>query len=326
MGLWEGIGLSAYGEYNVGQTPIFFGGTLLPNNIALSFPGYNRTIGDISLYLSQRFGEHVNLMFGKFNMVLFNDFGKEFMGGRGIEQFMHLEFTAPASGIVPPTIFGGMGSVEVKPIKFTLMVYDPSSAIRKTGFENPFEKGVTVYGTLEGKFTVFEQLSKHSVSLAYSTQNGIDLADLPQLALPPESQETLDRKENRYYISYAFEQTLWRSASNPKKAWGLFGQVGKSDGNPNPLGWYALAGFGGSIPFSVRQNDKFGAGFFYKGLSNTLKDSLKPLLRDEYGLEVFYNLALTPWLRITGDAQVIRPVLTNRDTAVFLGLRTQVVF
>jgi porin len=91
-------------------------------------------------------------------------------------------------------------------------------------------------------------------------------------------------------------------------------------------GWYALAGFGGSIPFEVRQNDKFGEGFFYKGLSSRLKDALQPLLRDEYGMEVFYNLALTPWLRVTGDVQVIRPVLTNRDTAVFFGLRTQVVF
>ncbi len=62
--------------------------------------------------MSQQFGKRITLMFGKINMVDMYDAGREFSGGRGIEQFQHLEFTAPMSGIVPPMIFGGILSVQ----------------------------------------------------------------------------------------------------------------------------------------------------------------------------------------------------------------------
>jgi porin len=59
-------------------------------------------------------------------------------------------------------------------------------------------------------------------------------------------------------------------------------------------------------------------------------------LRDEWGFEAFYNVALTPWLLLTPDIQVIGPTQKQRvislrdrksvDTAVALGFRLQVVF
>jgi len=56
-------------------------------------------------------------------------------------------------------------------------------------------------------------------------------------------------------------------------------------------------------------------------------------LRDEYGFEAFYNVAITPWLQLTPDIQVIRPaqkrVAANGkgiDTASVLGFRLQMVF
>jgi hypothetical protein len=46
-------------------------------------------------------------------------------------------------------IFGGIFSVKTKPAKYTLMVYDPDNKVRKTGFENSFNEGVTFNGSVE---------------------------------------------------------------------------------------------------------------------------------------------------------------------------------
>ena len=56
--------------------------------------------------------------------------------------------------------------------------------------------------------------------------------------------------------------------------------------------------------------------------SSDLEDALTGLLRirDEHGLEIFYNFAVTPWASLGADLQVIKPSLAD-DTAVFLGLR-----
>lgn len=153
-------------------------------------------------------------MFGKITTIDLYDAGKEFSGGRGIEQFQQVQFVAPRSGITPPMIFGGNVSVKTKPAKFSLMIYDPANQVRKTGFENPFGKGVTFNGSVELPNNFFGQSGKHIFSAAYSTQNGIYFEDIPQLILPTE--RTPSKKDNRWYLSYAFEQSLWRDTVDPQ--------------------------------------------------------------------------------------------------------------
>jgi hypothetical protein len=69
LGLWKGFGISAHAELNYGESPTSAGGTFLPNNLALSFPGANNTFADLSLYLIQQLGESVTVMFGKINTI-----------------------------------------------------------------------------------------------------------------------------------------------------------------------------------------------------------------------------------------------------------------
>ena len=49
--------------------------------------------------------------------------------------------------------------------------------------------------------------------------------------------------------------------------------------------------------------------------SSDLEDALTGLLRirDEQGLEIFYNFAVTPWSSLGADLQVIKPVLVRRN-------------
>ena len=66
--------------------------------------------------------------------------------------------------------------------------------------------------------------------------------------------------------------------------------------------------------------------------SSELKDNLDLLplggrrLRSEHQLEVFYNLHIAPWLQLTADLQVVRPVRPVLETAVVPAARLRIVF
>jgi porin len=47
--------------------------------------------------------------------------------------------------------------------------------------------------------------------------------------------------------------------------------------------------------------------------------------RNERGLEAYYNLAVTPWLRVSGDIQWLQP-FSSRENAVVAAVRTQIRF
>ena len=49
-------------------------------------------------------------------------------------------------------------------------------------------------------------------------------------------------------------------------------------------------------------------------------------VRDERGVELFYNVGVTPWCHITTDLQVITPLLELADTSLVLGLRAKIDF
>ena len=48
--------------------------------------------------------------------------------------------------------------------------------------------------------------------------------------------------------------------------------------------------------------------------------------RDEYGGELYYNFAITPWCHFTADLQVARPSTERFNTAVMPGIRLKIDF
>lgn len=327
LGGWNGLSLHSHAELNYGEALTSPGGSFLPTNVGMGFPGSESASGDLALFLAQQLPGGVRVMAGKISTVDLYSAGREFSGGRGVERFQHLEFAAPASGITPSMILGGIVSVATDPAKLTLMVYDPDSKIGQTGFDRPFEKGTSLNGSVELGGSLLGRTSRHIFSAAYSTQDGVDFDDIPDLVLPRSTPP--GNRDNRWFLSYALEQTLWRDEAVPSRAVGLFGQAAISDGNPNPIAWSALLGVGGTGMIPGRERDRLGLGVFCLGFSDSLKEGLDSVgipIRNEVGIEAFYNLAITPWLHVTGDIQLIRPPQTGADTAVIAGARAQVVF
>lgn len=327
LGLWNGFSLTVHAEYNFGQTVNGNGGTLAPVNTALYFPGIQgASRGDLSsVYLGQRFGESVSLLLGKINIIDIAA-ARPFAGGAGMDSFWNMVFTATPSGTVPPYLFGALLNVRTEPAAFGLWVYDPNDVVNKSGFENPFSDGVTFRGTVEFPVTILGRSGHQGLVATFSTMGGTERNTTLGLYMP-QWPKTVSTKNDRYYFAYTFDQYFYQSKQNPKEGLGLFGQFGISDGNPNRLYWSGHVGLGGTGLIPGRSRDNWGVGFYYAAPSRDLKNSLNRIqeIRDEQGLEIFYNFALTPWFSLGADLQLIQPGLAD-EKAVFLGLRNVIRF
>ena len=112
--------------------------------------------------------------------------------------------------------------------------------------------------------------------------------------------------------------------------------------------FFASFGVGGKGMFESRPNDKFGLGYYFINTHNpTIQGPFqtRKLLRDKDGFEGFYNFAVTPWLLLTPDLQVVSGAQKDKlklvqgplgilpridkksiGTATVLGIRAQLLF
>ncbi|SFK37868.1 carbohydrate porin [Methylocapsa palsarum] len=287
--------------------------------------GYNT---DTSLIIMQKFCESVTFTFGKFNML--DQAAKTpIRGGGGYDEFMNITPTAPVTGIIPAYIVGANLTVRTDPAIFSLYVYDPRNAQIPAVISHPFSNGITFNGSVTVPVTIAGLNGYQGVKAVYSTQNGLDLGDIPQLFLPPQAALQPNIKNNRWFLNYEFEQYFYQNPTDPKQGWGPFGYISVSDGNPNPIKNTYFFGIAGSSFLPSREIDRWGVMYFRNNISVDLKESLAFFrigLGDERGWEVFYNFAATPWFRVTADAQFLEPALAGGQRAVFLGLRSQIKF
>jgi porin len=212
----------------------------------------------------------------------------------------------------------------------SLMVLDPNNTPTVSGFDTFFNRGVSLMG-MANLPTKFLGLPGHQgAGFTYSNSKFAALDDLPFFVLerlrgelPP-----LPRETGSWSLFYMFDQTLGTFADDPKRSWGMFGNLGLADGNPSPIRWAANIGVGGASPFASRPLDTFGIGYFYVGISDDLKNFAPRLLPlgDEQGVEAFYNIGVTPWFHVTPDLQVIMPFRERVDTALVFGLRAKIDF
>lgn len=300
-------------------------GSVLPVNTALMFPSNGGEDFDLSLYANVKIGEAASLSFGKINLL---DLVAKtpIVGGGGLEGFQNIALAAPPSGLVPPSLLGAMLTIPTRSATFGLWAYDPASQTNKSGFERPFATGVSFLGSVMIPVTIGGQPGYQNFKISTNTKTGVDLNDLPQFLLPPGSQVT-GTQRGAWNATYSFQQYLWQNPAAKGRGWGLFGQVGLSDGNPTPLDWSMQIGVGGQ-PWLSRPDDRFGLAYFRQSFSNVLVNAAHPLLRieDEQGLEAFYTFQIGKPVRLTADVQVIDSATPNKSTAVIPSLRFQASF
>jgi carbohydrate-selective porin OprB len=86
-----------------------------------------------------------------------------------------------------------------------------------------------------------------------------------------------------------------------------------------------------------RNYDSFGVGFYYNAISNNFKDSIEQLaagtvtVKNEKGMEVFYDFAITPAIRLIPSYQhiwnpLIADVAAKQNWADIFLVRATVAF
>ena len=333
-GLWPGLFLNVHGEYRYGDASAQ-AGALTPVNAAMLSP---RNSDDVfaftNVVLTQAFSESVLLSIGKFNTIDLAD--RTFLGGRGVEGFMNTSFVAPpiAGRTIPVSTLGAILSVldEGKPL-FNIGILDSRSPLTSPGFDGLDDDEMTfladyTFYTKIGGLELKGLDGTHTISGSYSTIDAFSI-DSSDYLRPPTGPGVIPVREgDSWQITYTFEQYLCQQASDPTKGWGIFGMLAWSDGNPNPFHYSAVLGLGANGVCAARPDDNFGVGVFWNGVSDRLKQTVRPVarLQDEYGAEIYYDAAVFPWFRLGANVQWVRPVLANRDDAIFAGLRSRVIF
>jgi porin len=322
LGTWAGFFVSSHIEYNYGSSvnqdaP---GLNIIPMNTALAYPSLNPSM--FSLLFTQAFSPTTTLTFGLFNM--FDAAARRpIVGGGGIDTFWNLAVAAPLTNITPPYVYGISLNTRNDIGSFGLFIYDSRDAQNLNIIRDLYQEGATYSGTATFPVTIGGLGGFQNLRVAYSTLDGTDLS-----LLPPGTGQPPAMKTDRWYFQYSFEQFLQQDANDAKVGWGLFGQFGYSDGNPNAFQGHGYLGLGGNNLMAGRQLDRWGIVYFSYALSDAFKNALPiigPRIEPEKGAEVFYNWAVTPWFRLAFDGQWVRP-FNGVDNNYYLGMSAQFKF
>ncbi len=345
LGLWSGGFFSVEVEGNYNKPINLDSGAIMPVNTNQLFP----TTGAQELNVPQvKFTQFLSHYFGatlgKFDTT--SGDANEFAHGKGDKQFFNLAFNInPVLLLTVPSSTLGAGVIilptkDPKSAVISLLVVDSNGRANTSGFDTAFE-GNNTY-VIEGHLgTDFFGMTGHQ--LVGATYSGKDFSSLDQSLRIIVENGSIKKEDDSWAFFYNFDQYVYEP--NKGQGVGIFGRFGASDGDANPIHYFYSVGVGGKGIVPGRALDEFGVGFYYIDVSNPEFTGLladRDLLRDEYGVEAYYNIALTPWMKLTPDIQVIRPaqektlkidsehLLASKkkdvDTATVIGLRLQVYF
>jgi porin len=266
---------------------------------------------------------------GKLNTQ--DDFEQPLTGASNLTGFQNtaMLYNPVFARTIPYSTFGaGFDCLQDEETVFAACVYDTNDTPTASGFDTFFDNGATVYAELNLPTTFFDRPGHQGLSGTYSSGKYTSLT--PSAYLDPIEGLVIvpALKAGSWCLAYNFDQALYVSPEDPQRMWGVFGNFGIADSNPSPVRWFASAGISGASQIAGRNADSFGIAYFYVGVSDPLKN-LAPLLlplRDEQGVELYYNVVVTPWFQIAPDLQVITPFRERANTLLLFGLRAMIDF
>jgi len=346
LGLWPGGFLTVEVEGNFGESVNNLTGAVLPVNTNQMFPllsGNNLNVPNVSFM--QFFCPYAGVIAGKLATINSSSGDmNEFAHGKGDSQFMNssLNFNPAMLMTVPYSTLGAgllvLPTKDPKEATVNVMVVQTNGEPNTAGFSDLHWNELSFVG--EGRIkTDFFGLTGHQlVGGVYSDKT---FNSLNQNRLIIES-AGIEKKHGSWSVYYNFDQYLYETKKGSGRGIGIFGRFGAADGNPNPVRFFYSLGVGGKGLIPGRDLDQFGIGGYYADITNpkfTGPIATVTFLRNAYGIEAYYNVAITPWMQLTPDIQIIRPgekhfidtsggvpVRKGIDTTTVLGVRLKLIF
>jgi porin len=318
--------------------PLLLGtGTISFVNTAVIIPGSDDTVFAITALnftklfpIDLKAGKLFAVSFGRYNLLDLID--EDFFAGGGTERFLNIAQIGPLTVLRQvPLITNAVNLVYIRAgepfVTFSLM--DPNDHSTNAGLSDLFADGVTFAPGINFPAKYFGKTAKHTVGGAITTKAYTPFDSIRQIIIPGPPIHPVEPQRGSWSLNYTFRQYIVERAK--RDGWGFFGQVSVADQATSPITTFFDVGLGGKGLLKSRQRDEFGISYAYTDLSDELKDNLDLLplggpLQVEHQVEMFYNLFLTPWLQLTGDLQILRPIRPVADTAIVPAVRLRVVF
>jgi porin len=332
LGMNKGFNVVMHAETRFGQDiGAAAGGLTLPNTPMLyPLPGdYHGTNITGLMVTQQLFDNNVGVLAGKFNSI---DLVQGIMPeiGSGRESFLNvhaLVSALPWFRFVNLSEWGaGFWTYDKNAggqIQHGFLAFGLSNATDNWDVSRQFEDGVGFLGWLRFFHEIGGKPGWVAVYVGGSTKgyNSLDPSDW--LLIPGVGPIDTDEGQPWDVAPYV-SQVLWQDRCNKARRINMVVGGTIADNNPSFSNWNVFSKLEGYGLRRSRPGDRAGIAGWYNGISSDVKDLVATKninVRDNWGLETYYNREVTPWCHLTGDLQVLQNSDADTDTSLVLGTR-----
>jgi porin len=333
LGLWPGGLVVVNAQSAVASGLPLRDGAVSPSDYNVVFPNLERPTTELmEYYVIQGLGETLGVMLGRVDPVVWDrnrfafDPRTQFMNGAISQQML-------VGGLVSFSTYTASLMWEAnKHLTILGGVYDP---VVRPGEYSPFKDF--------GVYTVIELSSNRGGTArllgVYDHSDGTAF-DNPRLLLDAILGIDAETKSGNWMFGINFEQYLWKPAHAAdakvgtrnldfstssfgfqEPGLGVFGRIAILPKSRNPFNTMVSLGLGGRGLLPGRSLDRMGIAGYWLNDSEDLGGLAGVLVDDEWGIEMFYNYAITPAIQASLDLQYIDSAVITADDVFVVGLR-----
>lgn len=226
----------------------------------------------------------------------------------------------------------GLGAaLLVKPVAWLELaagVADADNVPTQAGFDTAFDGASSLTGYLELTLDVSLPLGGGPLPGRYRVGVFRDGRKKTVFGRSDATTGQPEKERGHFGVYLSFDQRVLRWSGGLDSGLGIFARFGAADGDVNEIEWFWSVGLQAEGPLPGRDRDVLGLGLYHAIGSDRFRDEVDPDFDAEIGVELYYRIALLPWLAVTPDLQyIVDPgALRSRRDAILALLRVRVTF
>jgi porin len=327
LGVHDGLYLKLRAEHRYGETIVGNVGCFISPTLVADLPVYDsEQLYLTNVLLTQEITDALSVFAGKMD-TLDGDMNA-FAHGRGKTQFsnMGFVFNPIVSATVPYSTLGAGFVLHPDDGPMVMVtVLNSTDTTATSGFDTLFSDGLLLSAAVRLPTGFFDRPGHHLFGGTWNSRTYTSITEAyipyPDVAIPT--------TRGSWCLYWNCDQFLFVDPADDTRGWGPFGRAGIADADTSPIDAFLSVGVGGSVPGGMRRDDTFGIGWYWASASPRIGAQITSQfgpVGDGQGIELFYNYALTPAIRITPDVQYVVPSLRSADPALIAGVRALVSF
>lgn len=335
-GWWSNGLIIAHAEGNW-DNPVSDTGALLPLNGDGTMPGTPSSFALSELYLSQALPNNFSLVAGKFSATAYAD--RSFFANNERTQFLYegLINNPILGAFVPYTTWGALLTKEISPtFEIVGALLANNTKATTIGLNDLDADELTAGLVLAWKPQFGGKPGSYSVIFGYTNKDAVayDVNERYFLEEIIGNVPVAEKDNNRAIVmggsQYVSVNEGARRSDGQLVGFGPFFRLGFAPSDRNAIAQFYSIGLGGNGGILNRHDDNWGIGVAYTSISDDLRDDLGALNIDldshETVFEAFYNVAWTPAIKTSFDAQYVNSADPSLDNSIVLAMRLQLDF